>query len=124
MTTFEVSPLPEGVEYVRTTQGRSVVGGTPQTVDEFLTQIEATPVVELTTQEELLTALDELLDNALHGPDCYIDPDDTHCDCVIGKVRAVLPRCSEYTMTPGGVPWRCLRTAHPAQPDRHYFSEE
>lgn len=99
----------------------------PQTPENLLAEIEASPIVELTTQEQLLTALDELLDNALHGPDCYIDPDDTVCSCVIGKVRAVLPRCPVWQPPPSGegpLLWRCLRTAHPSQPDRHHFSKE
>ena len=73
------------------------------------------------TQDELLTQLDELLDRALHGPECFIDPDDTLCHCVIGKVRAALPPCPEYAMSPGGRPYKCHRNAHPASPDRHVF---
>lgn len=95
----------------------------PQTPENLLAELEATTVVELTTQEELLTALDELLDNALHGDECYVNPNDTICFCVIGKVRDALPRC-EVRVVPGGPlggPWRCQRTAHPASPDRHVF---
>lgn len=95
----------------------------PQTVDNLLAEIEASPVVELTTQEELLTALDELLDNALHSDECYVDPDNTTCLCVIGKVRAALPRCEVHQLTTFGPPWQCQRTAHPASPDRHVFGE-
>lgn len=120
--------VPESVEYERTDRGRTVVDGVPQSPEQLLVELEAEPVVELTTQEELLTALDELLDNALHGDGCYIGPEDTVCFCVISTVRAVLPRCPE-TRTPPGYPevpgtpryWRCQRTAHPASPDRHTF---
>jgi hypothetical protein len=87
-----------------------------------------TPVV-LTPQDDLLTALDELLDNALHSDRCYIGPNDTTCVCVIGKVRAALPLCEAVQDRPMlGEPrdtsyWRCQRTAHPSQPAQHYFSE-
>lgn len=99
-------------------------------VQQLLAELEAEPVVTLTTQEELLTALDELLDNALHGPECYIGPEDTHCVCVIDRVRAVLPRCEAVQERgrlgePGDTSyWRCQRSAHPASPDRHFFSED
>jgi len=93
----------------------------PQTADDLLAEIEASPVVELTTQEELLTALDELLDNALHGDGCYVDPNDTVCFCLIGTIRNVLPQCAVQKLMVFGRPWRCTRTAHPASPDRHVF---
>jgi hypothetical protein len=96
----------------------------PQSPEQLLAELEATPVVELTTQEELLTALDELLDSAVHSDECYVNPDDTVCFCVIGKVRAVLPRCPVWRPPPSGegpLLWRCQRTAHPAAPDRHVF---
>lgn len=96
----------------------------PQTVDELLAEIEASPVVELTTQEELLTAMDELLDNALHSDECFIDPDDTTCVCLIGTLRAALPPCNVHKLMVFGRPWRCTRSAHPASPDRHTFGEE
>lgn len=94
---------------------------TPQTVDELLAEIEASPVTELTTQEELLTALDELLDNALHSDECYVDPEDTVCFCVIGKVRAALPPCGAKLAGYESLLWACTRSAHPASPDRHTF---
>lgn len=77
------------------------------------------------TQDELLTLLDELLDNALHDDRCYIDPDNTTCVCVIGKVRAALPPCGAVYRPAN--PQRgdrivtCHRNAHPASPDRHVF---
>jgi len=97
-------------------------------VDNLLAELEAAPEVAYSTHDELLTALDELLDNALHSEECYIDPDDTHCTCVIGKVRAVLPRCEATQPKPRrpfeeNVVWRCQRSAHPASPDRHVFGE-
>jgi hypothetical protein len=94
----------------------------PQTPEDLLAELEAATVVELTTQDELLTALDELLDNALHADGCYIGPEDTVCFCVISKIRAVLPRCEVTRPTAViGTSWRCERTAHPASPDRHTF---
>lgn len=81
-------------------------------------------------QGELVEAVADLLDNALHLEDCYIGPDNTECVCVIGKIRAVLPRCPE-TRTPMGYPetpgvpryWRCGRTVHPSRPHAHAFGE-
>lgn len=75
------------------------------------------------TQEEFLTALDELLDHTLHAEGCYIDPNDTTCVCVIGKVRAVLPACMVKQPPPSGEGdlWSCVRTAHLASPDRHVW---
>lgn len=77
------------------------------------------------TQEEFLTALDELLDHTLHLDTCYIEPHDSTCVCVIGMVRAVLPACEatyprELTVDPSQ--WRCVRTAHLASPDRHVWA--
>lgn len=105
----------------------------PQTPENLLAELEAQPVIELTTQEQLLTALDELLDNALHGDECYVNPNDTICFCVIGTIRDALPQCeavqmrasSDYRGLPvhGAKAWRCQRTAHPANPDRHVFTE-
>lgn len=81
------------------------------------------------TQEEFLTALDELLDHTLHAEGCYIDPNDTTCVCVIGQVRAVLPACEATQLPPYPTPdnqdpthaWHCVRTAHLASPDRHVW---
>ena len=89
---------------------------------------------EIRTQDELLTDLDELLDNALHDDHCYITPNDTVCVCVIGRLRAVLPPCGAVQIRKvatqgafggeGRSVWKCLRNAHPASPDRHYFGED
>lgn len=105
----------------------------PQTVDNLLAELEATSELAPTSQDDLLTFLDELLDNALHADTCYVNPDDTVCFCLIGEVRAVLPQCEATKDRLGGVhmdattgyipAWRCTRTAHPASPDRHVFGE-
>lgn len=104
----------------------------PQTVDNLLAEIEASPVMELTPQADLLGAIEELLDNALHSDECYVSPDDTICFCLIAAVRAALPKCEaikapttlEFQPIGNGhiaKVWRCVRTAHPASPDRHVF---
>lgn len=97
---------------------------TNEHIDAMLAEVEASPPIELTTQDELLTTLDELLDNAVHSDLCYVNPDDTVCFCLIGLVRAVLPPFPVVQPPPSGegmILWRCVRTAHPASPDRHVF---
>lgn len=84
---------------------------------------ESEPTIH--SQEEFLTALDILLDHSLHADECYIDDAQTECVCVIGKVRAALPPCGA-TYRPkhpqrGDRIATCLRSAHPASPDRHVF---
>jgi hypothetical protein len=109
-------------------------------VDLLLAEVEATPLLEFTTQDEFLTALADLLDGALHPDTCSIDPDGTYCSCYIAKVREALPRCpvtktvqvlderSDPFSTEALVAarhvvhWTCVRTAHPASPDRHTFA--
>lgn len=79
------------------------------------------------TQDELLAELDELLDNALHDSHCFINEADTHCACVIGAIRAVLPPCGAVVPAPGKRPdvyWKCLRTAHPASPNNHWYGQD
>lgn len=93
----------------------------PQTVDNLIAELEATSELAPTSQDDLLTFLDELLDNALHDEGCYVNPDDTVCFCLIGKVRAVLPRCEARLAGYESLMWACQRTAHPASPDRHVF---
>jgi hypothetical protein len=119
-----------GVESVPGTTSVIIPGYEPQLEDDRC--VGAEPATEPRTQDELLTALDELLDNALHDDRCYIHENDTECVCIIGVIRAVLPPCGAVKITPTGVPawakgakaWKCLRTAHPASPERHYFSED
>lgn len=72
-------------------------------------------------QDEFLTMLDELLDNTLHDDHCYIGPHDTTCVCIIGRLRAVLPPCGAVKDKGHGVYWTCTRTAHPANPNQHYY---
>jgi hypothetical protein len=99
----------------------------PQTVEGLSNElcVGAEPDQPTKTQDELLTALDELLDSALHDDACYIHENDTECVCVIGKVRAALPPCGA-TYRPahpqrGDRVVQCHRNAHPASPDRHVF---
>lgn len=90
---------------------------------------ESEPTIH--TQEEFLTALDVLLDHTLHADECYCDPNDTVCVCVIGKVRATLPPCGATRIQrvntqgafggEGQTVYKCTRNAHPASPDRHVF---
>lgn len=102
---------------------------TPQTVENLSNElcVGAEPDQPTVTQDELLTALDELLDSALHDERCYIHENDTECVCVIGKVRAALPPCGA-TSTYGNISDLadsytrvCHRNAHPSSPDRHVF---
>lgn len=96
-----------------------------QTVENLSNElcVGAEPDQPTVTQDELLTALDELLDSALHDDRCYIHENDTECVCVIGKVRAALPPCGMiiYSGAEGSKPYKCHRNAHPASPDRHVF---
>lgn len=78
-------------------------------------------VARIHSQDEFLTVLDELLDNALHDDRCYTHPSDTECVCIIGRVRAVLPPCGAIVDKGNGVYWKCHRNAHPASPGRHVF---
>lgn len=91
--------------------------------DEQCQGAEAGP--EIRTQDQFLTQLDELLDNTLHDDACYIEPNSTTCVCILGRIRADLPPCGAVRPAPGAPDrmWPCIRTAHPASPDRHWFSE-
>lgn len=76
----------------------------------------------LTPQDALLDALDDLLDSALHAPECWISATETNCECLIGKVRAVLPHCDAIVVSQAtGQSYRCVRVAHPAAPNSHVF---
>lgn len=107
----------------------SPVPDVPQTVENLSNElcVGAEPDQPVKTQDELLTALDELLDSALHDDRCYIHENDTECVCVIGKVRAALPPCGAVRIQraperPSGKRvLRCHRSAHPASPDMHVF---
>lgn len=74
-------------------------------------------------QEALAEEIASRLDEAMHLEGCYIDPNDTHCVCVVGKLRAVLPQCEARLIDYPGKPLRCLRIVHPSTPDRHVFAE-
>lgn len=92
---------------------------------------------ELTVEQSLLVALTELLTEAQHPVGvCYITPDETECHCLIGRVKAVLPRCQERRTAYGhnttgvqrlGEPaepyWRCVLIEHPDNPDGHQFED-
>ena len=95
--------------------------GTPEPRRLYVTAAE---------QGQLVEEISDLLDNALHLEGCYIGPDETHCVCVIGVLRAVLPQCG-YVETfnrirSDGVltdTRSCLRTEHPTAPYQHVFGE-
>lgn len=104
-------------------------------LDRLLAEVLANPEGPvLTDEQELLVALTELITEAQHPVGvCYIDPDDTVCHCLIGRVKAVLPLCrarkTAYGLPfgdTGGEPspyWECVLTEHPDNPDRHEFRE-
>lgn len=81
-----------------------------------------------TDQNDLAEAIADQLDHALHLEGCYIGPEETHCVCLVGRIRALLPSCTE-PRTQGGyfdgeaTYWRCVRTVHPSDPDRHFFGQ-
>lgn len=109
-------------------RARLVAALPPQTVENLSNElcVGAEPDQPTVTQDELLTALDELLDSALHDDACYIHENDTECVCVIGKVRAALPPCGAGSLVWGppdqpAKAVRCHRNAHPSSPDRHVF---
>ena len=83
---------------------------------------------EPVAHDHLAAEIADLLDHALHLEGCYIGPDDTHCVCLIGKLRALLPLCNE-PRTQGGyldgeaTYWRCVRVVHPDSPDLHTFGQ-
>ena len=107
-----------------------------QMLDRLLAEVLATPDgPELTPEQSLLVDLTEILTEAQHAPGCYIDPEETHCVCLIGKVKAVLPRCQETRNSYGGPAeparlgepsepyWRCVLIEHPDNPDGHNFGD-
>lgn len=73
-------------------------------------------------QAYLVERLAEILDDAMHLEACFVTPDETACVCIVGGVRAVLPACGQAQQH-GARSWRCLRSVHPSEPDRHYFGE-
>lgn len=82
-------------------------------------------------QDALAEELADTLDNARHLEGCYVTPDETACVCVIGRLRAMLPRCA-YTELKNK-PWnetetltesrQCLRTVHPSAAWKHVYGE-
>lgn len=75
---------------------------------------------DVLTQDELLVAVRKLLEQTEHKSECSIDPDETHCDCLVGKVKESLPRCAySITVESNSAPWRCVSIAHPDEPYKH-----
>jgi hypothetical protein len=74
-------------------------------------------------QDGLIILVRKLTEEASHAPECYITPDDTHCECVVGKIRDALPRCN-YSVTVHGSPtvYQCLSISHPDQPWKHFMT--
>lgn len=66
--------------------------------------------------------LAETLDNTLHLEACWISEDETRCKCLIGKLRACLPRCGHVEQVgTKGLTRQCLSTVHPSAPYKHVF---
>lgn len=62
------------------------------------------------------------LDDTLHLYACWISEDETRCECIIGALRAVLPRCGHVEQV--GIKGRtrqCLSIVHPSAPHKHVF---
>jgi len=112
-----------GPVVLHTTVGEQAEPFVRQTLENLANElcVGAEPDQPVKSQDELLTALDELLDSSLHDDGCYIDAHDTTCRCIIGRIRAVLPPCGAAQDKGNGVFWKCHRNAHPASPDRHVF---
>lgn len=75
--------------------------------------------------DELVVAVRKLTETTAHGhPLCSIDPEETYCLCVIGRIRSGLPRCGYMiTVAPSedspGATFYCLELAHPDRPTTH-----
>jgi hypothetical protein len=73
-------------------------------------------------QDGLAETFAELLDNAIHLEACWISEDETRCVCIIGKLRAVLPRCGHVeSVGVKGLTRQCLSTVHPSAAYKHVF---
>jgi hypothetical protein len=91
-----------------------------QTVENLTAELgNGVPPTPQHVQADLILALDELLSASQHLPWCEIGPDDTNCLCLIGMVRAVMPMCTHVETQVGSRKWRCIRHAHPSDPDNH-----
>lgn len=125
-------------DYLRATaaavgvQGDAVVSAWSNRLAEHVTPYtRATLHVEPSAHGHLVEDVADLLDNALHLEGCYITPDETVCVCIIGQLRALLPRCEHTEMVKrflgGGVTEtatrRCLRTLHPSAAWKHVYGE-
>jgi hypothetical protein len=73
-------------------------------------------------QDGLAETFAELLDNAIHLEACWISEDETRCVCIIGKLRACLPRCGHVeSVGVKGLTRQCLSTVHPSAAYKHVF---
>jgi hypothetical protein len=74
------------------------------------------------TQDMLSETIAGMLDNALHLEACWISEDETRCVCIIGALRAALPRCGHVEMVGAKKLTRqCLSTVHPSESYKHVF---
>jgi hypothetical protein len=72
--------------------------------------------------DRLAETIADMLDNALHLEACWISEDETRCVCIIGALRAVLPRCGHVEMVGAKKLTRqCLSTVHPSAAYKHVF---
>lgn len=72
--------------------------------------------------DELAEHLADLLDSAMHLEACWISEDETRCVCIIGALRAVLPRCGHVEQVgTKGLTRQCLSTVHPSKAYKHVF---
>lgn len=106
---FERVPAPDVRQLVRAAVGR-----------------EVGEVFSLHATQEALDGLAEqvadMLDNALHLEACWISEDETRCVCIIGQLRAVLPRCGHVeNVGVKGLTRQCLSIVHPSAPYKHVF---
>lgn len=63
-----------------------------------------------------------MLDDSLHLEACWISEDETRCQCIIGQLRACLPRCGHVEpVGVKGLTRQCLSTVHPSAPYKHVF---
>jgi hypothetical protein len=72
--------------------------------------------------DRLAETIADMLDNALHLEACWISEDETRCVCIIGALRAALPRCGHVEMVGAKKLTRqCLSTVHPSESYKHVF---
>lgn len=69
--------------------------------------------------DELVIAVRKLTDTAKHDSACWINADETHCECAIGRIRDALPRCGFVLGIAGGPSYYCVELSHPDRPTTH-----